>query len=58
MQNNIIEQLKDDSNYYGKFGQQYHLIQIFIAYLKTLENSDTKKKAYPYLRVAIFIRLC
>ena len=54
MQNNIIEQLKDDSNYYGKVGQQYLSNSDIYSLLKNPRNFRHKEKSLPLLEGGYF----
>ena len=54
MQNNIIEQLKDDSNYYGKFGQQYLSNSDIYSLLKNPRKFRHKEKSLPLLEGGYF----
>ena len=54
MQNNIIEQLKDDSNYYGKVGQQYLSNSDIYSLLKNPRKFRHKEKSLPLLEGGYF----
>jgi hypothetical protein len=54
MQNNIIEQLKDDSNYYGKVGQQYLSNSDIYSLLKNPRNFRKKEKSLALIEGGYF----
>lgn len=54
MQNNIIEQLKDDTNYYGKVGQQYLSNSDIYSLLKNPRKFRHKEKSLPLLEGGYF----
>ena len=54
MQSNIIEQLKDDSNYYGKVGQQYLSNSDIYSLLKNPRKFRHKEKSLPLLEGGYF----
>ena len=54
MQNNIIEQLKDDSNYYGKVGQQYLSNSDNYSLLKNPRNFRKKEKSLALIEGGYF----
>ncbi len=54
MQSNIIEQLKDDSNYYGTVGQQYLSNSDIYSLLKNPRKFRHKEKSLPLLEGGYF----
>jgi len=54
MQSNIIEQLRDDSNYYGTVGQQYLSNSDIYSLLKNPRNFRHKEKSLPLLEGGYF----
>ena len=54
MQNNIIEHLKDDSNYYGKVGQQYLSNSDIYSLLKNPRNFRKKEKSLALIEGGYF----
>ena len=54
MQNNKIEQLKDDSNYYGKVGQQYLSNSDIYSLLKNPRNFRKKEKSLALIEGGYF----
>lgn len=54
MQNNIIEKLKDDSNYYGEVGQQYLSNSDIYSLLKNPRNFRKKEKSLALIEGGYF----
>jgi len=54
MQNNIIEQLKDDSNYYGSLGKQYLSNSDIYSLLKNPRNFRKSEKSLPLIEGGYF----
>ena len=54
MQSNIIEQLRDDSNYYGTVGQQYLSNSDIYSLLKNPRKFRHKEKSLPLLEGGYF----